>query len=565
MAVLKHLSSKSADYTKVMEYLMFQHDERTQKPILDANGKKILREEYYLDGLNCHPSSFDKECRQLNARYHKNQKYREIKSHHYILSFDPRDAEESGLTGKRAQALGLEFAQRFFPGHQALVCTHMDGHNGSGNIHVHIVINSLRKLDVERQDFMERLCDSRAGYKHHQTRNYLTAMQRGIMEMAEREHLHQIDLFTPAKSKITEKEYRSKQRGQEKLDELNAEIFAAQMQPRTTVFQTQKQYLRDAISDISERSASVEEFQKLLKEKYGIELKVHRGRFSYLHPERQKYITGRALGSDFEKERLEEIFQMNAEHTCLPEQDTPKSDTSASHEKSVAGTPTGIDDTKEDRNAYTHGYDYHADPIAILYVRSNLRLVTDLQANIKAQQSAAYARKVKLSNLKEMARTVVYIQEHGYDTAEDLQQHQRQISEKRASVQMKLAQTDEKYRKVNEQIHFAGQYYATRQIQKDFLNTRFKKRFRAEHSAELDQYNEAVAYFLGNCGGSIPSMKQLKAEKADLKGLQDEQRKEFAGLDRWSKELEIAAQNVDTILHSGPSVGRGKRRNQPEL
>ena len=130
---------------------------------------------------------------------------------------------------------------------------------------------------------------------------------------------------------------------------------------------------------------------------------------------------------------------------------------------------------------------------------------------------------------------------------------------------MKLAQTDEKYRKVNEQIHFAGQYYATRQIQKDFLNTRFKKRFRAEHSAELDQYNEAVSYFRENCGGTIPSMKQLKAEKADLKGLQDEQRKEFAGLDRWSKELEIAAHNVDTILHSGPSVGRGKRRNQPEL
>ena len=53
------------------------------------------------------------------------------------------------------------------------------------------------------------------------------------------------------------------------------------------------------------------------------------------------------------------------------------------------------------------------DPIAILCVRSHLRLVVDLQTNIKAQQSAAYARKMKLSNLKEMARTVVYIQEHG--------------------------------------------------------------------------------------------------------------------------------------------------------
>ena len=54
-----------------------------------------------------------------------------------------RDSTENCLTGKRAQELGLEYAKANFPGHQALVCTHMDGHNGSGNIHVHIVINSL--------------------------------------------------------------------------------------------------------------------------------------------------------------------------------------------------------------------------------------------------------------------------------------------------------------------------------------------------------------------------------------------------------------------------------------
>ena len=41
MAVLKHLSSKSADYAKALEYLMFQHDERTQKPILDEKGNMI--------------------------------------------------------------------------------------------------------------------------------------------------------------------------------------------------------------------------------------------------------------------------------------------------------------------------------------------------------------------------------------------------------------------------------------------------------------------------------------------------------------------------------------------
>lgn len=58
---------------------------------------------------------------------------------------------------------------------------------------------------------------------------------------------------------------------------------------------------------------------------------------------------------------------------------------------------------------YDPTYDYHADPIAIIFVRSDLHLVTDLQTCVKAQQSRAYARKVEISNLQEMAKTVVYI------------------------------------------------------------------------------------------------------------------------------------------------------------
>jgi len=50
MAILKHLKSHNADYSLALDYLMFRHDELTQKPILDANGNRILREEFYLDG-----------------------------------------------------------------------------------------------------------------------------------------------------------------------------------------------------------------------------------------------------------------------------------------------------------------------------------------------------------------------------------------------------------------------------------------------------------------------------------------------------------------------------------
>lgn len=90
MATLKHLASKSADYGKVLEYLMFEHDQNGN-PVRNKEGKMIMREQFILDGINCAPFSFDKDCERLNWKYHKNQKYSDIKSHHYIISFDPLD------------------------------------------------------------------------------------------------------------------------------------------------------------------------------------------------------------------------------------------------------------------------------------------------------------------------------------------------------------------------------------------------------------------------------------------------------------------------------------------
>ncbi len=53
MATLKHINSKNADYGAAERYLMFEHDEFTMKPVLDENGRLILREDYRLSALNC--------------------------------------------------------------------------------------------------------------------------------------------------------------------------------------------------------------------------------------------------------------------------------------------------------------------------------------------------------------------------------------------------------------------------------------------------------------------------------------------------------------------------------
>ena len=144
MATLKHIASKNSDYTAIEAYLIYQHDEFTGKQLLDEQGKPKLRESYLLDTLECGDFSFATACLLANRKYGKNTQHGDIKSHQYIISFDPRDAADNGLTMEKAQALGLKFCEENFPGHPAIVCTHPDGHNHSGNIHVHIVIGSIR-------------------------------------------------------------------------------------------------------------------------------------------------------------------------------------------------------------------------------------------------------------------------------------------------------------------------------------------------------------------------------------------------------------------------------------
>ena len=539
MAILKHIASKNADYGEAQRYLMFQYNEDTMKPIRDENGRLIPREEYYLDGINCDPFTFDMECKELNAEYRKNQTFDEIKSHHYILSFDPKDVTENGLTGKQAQQLGLEYTRKNFPGHQALVCTHTDGNNKSGNIHVHIVINSLRKYDVERQDFMDRPCDSRAGYKHHLTKDYLAYLKQDVMDLCRREQLHQVDLLSPAEKKITDREYHARRRGQKKMDELNRKMLADGITPRKTKFETQKDHLRKAIEEASAAVHTLEDFQKVLREKYNILLKISRGRFSYLHPDRQKYITGRNLGSHYEKEYLLSLWEENTrqEQKRHPDPEFP---------------------------ADTHPNTIPSELPDFVFIKSDLRLVVDLQLCAKAQQNAAYAQKVKLSNLQQIAKTVAYIQEHSYGTEKDLEKAYEEAKKQTADMRKALRSTEGRLKQVNEQIHYTGQYLANKAIYRQFINSRNKKKFRQEHSAELTLYESARKFLKEQSSdGKLPSMKLLKEEKEKLTARKASQKDAYRNLREYEKELNTVRTNIQSFL--GRNHSRQETQEKGEI
>ena len=547
MAILKHIASKNADYGEAERYLIFQHDEYTQKPILDENGHMLIREEYYLDGINCDPFTFAAECQETNAYFHKNQSYNEIKSHHYIISFDPRDRDEHGLTGELAQQLGVEYAKENFPGHQALVCTHTDGHNGSGNIHVHIVINSIRKYDTEPQPYMEFDRDSKAGYKHHLSDRYRIYLKQKVMDMCTANGLNQVDLLTPAERKISEKEYWAKRRGQKKLDKHNAQLEKKGLTPRQTTFQTEKQYLRDAIDTVASQAISQEDFSRLLSEKYNITFKVSRGRYSYLHPNRSKYITGRSLGTLYEEKHLLQIFQENS--------------TSQITENPVPDISQVVNSSTPTVSAYTATTTEA--PHTFLFIKSDLRLVTDLQHCIKAQQSQAYAQKVKLSNLKMMAQTVAYVQEHGFQSKADLDTALSDASAQSTDARNTLKSTENTLKNVNEQIHYTGQYLANKSIYSDYRKSRNKEKFYDDHRAELTLYESALRILKEKSqGNKLPTLKMLREEKNRLTELQTMQREDFNARREHERELRTVCSNVDIILGTSQVQNRQREHTQ---
>lgn len=525
VAIIKHIKIRNSNYDAATDYLCFKHDEFTNKPILNEYGKMIPREEYLLDGLNCDPFNFGRECESTNAYFKKNNTRSEVKAHHYIISFDPRDKDENGLTPERAQELGKEFASRNFPGHQTIICTHPDGHNSAGNIHVHIVINSVRKYDVPQQSFMERPGDAKAGNKHRSTNKMLEYLKQETMILCQREQFYQVDLLSPAKIRITDREYWVQRKGQAKLDSENNKKIEAGISPDKTEFETENGFLRRVITTTLDDSNSMEEFQKKLFENYGIAVHESRGRISYKLPDKDRPIRGRQLGTNFEKEYLQD-FLLKKKIPTLNIPTTSETKTSATKH-----TPSS----------------------------KSIRLIVDIEANIKAQQNRFYAQKVKVGNLQQMSKTLTFLQENGIGTLEELEHlltsTQSDFEEKRIS----LNATEDRLKTVNLLIKNSGQYLAHKQIYGEYLKAKNQKKFREEHESEIMLYEAARKELkqLTN-GEKIPSLKNLRAEKERLTQKKNQEYEDYSFSRAKLRELQTIHSNVNTILGKEQTLGKEK-------
>ena len=526
MATLKHINSKNADYGAAEQYLLFEHDEFTMKPVLDETGRLIPREDYRLSTLNCGGEDFAVACMRANLRYEKNQRREDVKSHHYIISFDPRDGPDNGLTVDRAQALGEKFCAEHFPGHQALVCTHPDGHNHSGNIHVHIVINSLRIEEVLFLPYMDRPADTKAGCKHRCTDAALRYFKSEVMEMCHREGLYQIDLLNGSKNRVTDREYWAQKKGQAALDRQNAPMIAGGITPRQTKFETNKEKLRQTIRAALSTAASFEDFSSLLLRE-GVAVKESRGRLSYLTPDRTKPITARKLGDDFDRAAVLAVLEQNAARA------TEKA--AAILEYPRRGK-TGIQPTKAPQTAPK---------------QDGVQRLVDIEQKKAEGKGRGYERWAIMHNLKQMAATLNVYQEYGFTSPEQLEavfdtayEEMRQTSGELKTLETKLQGKKELQRQVLA--------YAKTKPARDGLKAqkspKAREAYRQAHESDFIIADAAARYFREHGITKLPARKALQAEIEQLISEKDGLYNTYHEQKQRFKELQTVKRNIDQIL-----------------
>ena len=538
MATFKHISSKNADYGAAEQYLTFEHDEFTMKPTLDENGRLMLREDYRIATLNCGDEDFAVACMRSNLRYGKNQKREDVKNHHYIISFDPRDAVDNGLTVDRAQALGEEFCAEHFPGHQAIVCTHPDGHNHSGNIHVHIVINSLRIYEVPLLPYMDRPADTREGCKHRCTNAAMEYFKSEVMEMCHREGLYQIDLLNGSKERITEREYWAAKKGQLALDKENAAREAAGQPTKPTKFETDKAKLRRTIRQALSQATSFDEFSSLLLRE-GVTVKESRGRLSYLTPDRTKPITARKLGDDFDKAAVLALLTQNAHRA-------------AEQTKAIPEYPAAVKKPSQgEKTTKTTPAD------------NTLQRMVDREAKRAEGKGVGYDRWASLHNLKQMAATHNFLMENELLDLDKLdaavESSRKALSEARESLRgIEQSISDKKsLRKV------VNDYRRTRPTidAHKKLSGRKAENYRQSHEAEFIIYEAALRQLKVLAPGKkLPATSKLNTEIEALISEKNAAYNTYRTAKAEYEQLATAKRNAEQILHGTPS--RQKKHEQ---
>ena len=220
---------------------------------------------------------------------------------------------------------------------------------------------------------------------------------------------------------------------------------------------------------LNEKTASFESFLQKL-EQQGYEIK--RGKYTSVKGTRQKrFIRFRTLGAGYSEDEIKAVIAGEAEHR--PHQKQPPKE-------------------------------------------QPFHLLVDIQAKLSEGKSEGYARWAKRYNLKEMSKTLIFLQENKIGSIEEMQErvdaataHYHELGDSIKAAEKRLAEI------AVLKAHIIN-YAKTRPVYDAYRKTGYSKHFLETHRTEITLHKAAKAAFNESNLKTLPKVKELDVEYSKL-------------------------------------------------
>ncbi len=176
------------------------------------------------------------------------------------------------------------------------------------------------------------------------------------------------------------------------------------------------------------------------------------------------------------------------------------------------------------------------------------QLLIDIQAKLQAGKGTAYARWAARFNLKQMAQTVAYLQEHELLDYDVLADRAAAASGKFNELSAQIKTAEARMAEIAVMRTHIINYAKTRNTYIAYRKAGYSKKFLAEHEGDITLHKAAKKFFDEQGIKKLPTVKSLQAEYAALMAEKKAVYAEYRQARESMKELLTAKANVDSIL-----------------
>jgi hypothetical protein len=180
---------------------------------------------------------------------------------------------------------------------------------------------------------------------------------------------------------------------------------------------------------------------------------------------------------------------------------------------------------------------------------TRVSLLIDIQAKIQEGKGKGYENWAKIFNLKTAAHTLIFLQEQGIDSYDDLVKKSSSASDDFTALTAQIRDKESKLKDIAELQKQIGTYGKTRDVYAKYKASKWSRDFYDEHTTEIILHRAAKKYFdEQGFKGKLPSINSLKQEYATLAAEKKTLYGDYHKLKDTSRELTIALGNARQIL-----------------